>query len=127
LETVAEAARAEGVEFMWYSPTPMCLFNPVAHGMGNKGCSACDGLLSIAANGDVLPCSSYDDPVGNLLRTDIEMIWHSTRAKRYRDKSLAHPSCRSCEDFPVCHGACPLYWRHMGFGELGACDAKWVT
>lgn len=118
LEEVACAARSEGVEFMWYSPTPMCLFNPIANGLGNKGCSACDGLLSVAANGDVLPCSSYDDPVGNLLRQDVLDVWTSAKARRYRRKEFAHPSCRDCEDFPLCHGACPLYWRHMGFGEL---------
>jgi radical SAM protein with 4Fe4S-binding SPASM domain len=120
LLAISRAAKAQNVELMWYSPTPMCMFNPVAHGLGNKGCSACDGLLSIAANGDVLPCSSYDDPVGNILHENVETIWTSAKAKRYRDKSLAHPFCRSCEDFGLCHGACPLYWRHLGFDELRA-------
>ncbi|NIS63718.1 MAG: radical SAM protein, partial [Gemmatimonadales bacterium] len=64
LARIAKASRELGVDFMWYSPTPMCMFNPVAHGLGNKGCSACDGLLSVAANGAVLPCASYDEPVG---------------------------------------------------------------
>jgi radical SAM protein with 4Fe4S-binding SPASM domain len=118
LEAVQRAAAEEDVEFMWYSPTPMCLFNPIAHGLGNKGCSACDGLLSVAANGDVLPCSSYDDPVGNLLRDGVETVWRSRKARHYRDKGFAHPSCRGCENFPICHGACPLYWRRLGFGEL---------
>jgi radical SAM protein with 4Fe4S-binding SPASM domain len=120
LEAIAEAAKSEHVEFMWYSPTPMCMFNPVARGLGNKGCSACDGLLSVAANGDVLPCSSYDDPVGNLLREDVQVIWTSAKAQYYRDKGLAYLSCRDCEEFHLCHGACPLYWRQMGFGELVA-------
>jgi len=44
---IKSAAEAAGVRFMWYSPTPMCLFNPVSHQMGNKGCSACEGLLSV--------------------------------------------------------------------------------
>ncbi|MBN2491596.1 MAG: radical SAM protein [Planctomycetes bacterium] len=118
LEAIQRAAQAEDVEFMWYSPTPMCLFNPVAHGLGNKGCSACDGLLSVAANGDVLPCSCCDDPVGNLLREDATAIWQSATARRYRDKGFAHPACRGCADFSICHGACPLYWRQLGFGEL---------
>ncbi len=120
LMTIAKAAKSEDVEFMWYSPTPMCMFNPVARGLGNKGCSACDGLLSVAANGDVLPCSSYDDPVGNLLEQDVHSIWTSAKAQHYRDKGLAYSSCRDCEEFHLCHGACPLYWRHMGFGELVA-------
>jgi radical SAM protein with 4Fe4S-binding SPASM domain len=117
LEIAAESKR-HGVEFMWYSPTPMCLFNPVAHGLGNKGCSACDGLLSVGANGDVLPCASYDERVGNLLEQSVKEVWASRRAAQFRDKFLAHPACRGCADFAICNGACPLYWRQMGFDEL---------
>jgi radical SAM protein with 4Fe4S-binding SPASM domain len=118
LLAVKEASAAAGVTFMWYSPTPLCMFNPIAHGLGNKGCSACDGLLSVAANGDVLPCSSFDEPVGNLLRQTVAAVWQSGKARRFRDKALAHPRCRECDDFALCHGACPLYWRHLGYGEL---------
>jgi radical SAM protein with 4Fe4S-binding SPASM domain len=117
LEIAAESKR-HGVEFMWYSPTPLCMFNPVAHGLGNKGCSACDGLLSVGANGDVLPCASYNESVGNLLQEDVDEVWHSRRATQFRSKFLAHPQCRACTNFAVCNGACPLYWRQMGFGEL---------
>lgn len=109
-----------GVEFMWYSPVPMCLFNSVAHGLGNKGCSACDGLISIGANGDVLPCASYDDPVGNLLTIDFADIWHNAAAKKYRAKAFSHPRCQKCPDFHICNGACPLYWRQIGYAELEA-------
>jgi radical SAM protein with 4Fe4S-binding SPASM domain len=118
LRAIAAESKRHDVEFMWYSPTPMCLFNPVAHGLGNKGCSACDGLLSVAPNGDVLPCASYDEPVGNLLRQRVPDVWASRRATQFRDKFLAHPACRACADFAVCNGACPLYWRQMGFDEL---------
>jgi radical SAM protein with 4Fe4S-binding SPASM domain len=122
LSAIKDESERVGVEFLWYSPTPMCLFNPIARGLGNKGCAACDGLISVAANGDVLPCSSYDEPVGNLLREGVEAVWGSRLARRHRDKSLAHPDCRSCEDFAACQGACPLYWRRLGFGEL--CNAQ---
>jgi radical SAM protein with 4Fe4S-binding SPASM domain len=118
LEAIVEASREADVEFMWYSPTPMCMFNPILHGLGNKGCSACDGLISVGANGDVIPCASYDQSVGNLLEQDVDAIWGGKRARDFRDKFLAHPECRSCENFDVCNGACPLYWRHMGFDEL---------
>jgi radical SAM protein with 4Fe4S-binding SPASM domain len=118
LDAILAESRREGIEFLWYSPTPMCLFNPIAHGLGNKGCSACDGLLSVAANGDVLPCSSYDDPIGNLVERDFRSIWGSERARFYREKRFAREACRGCEDFAACHGACPLYWRHAGYGEL---------
>ncbi|HHI78744.1 MAG TPA: radical SAM protein [Planctomycetes bacterium] len=118
LERIVEESRRVGVEFMWYSPTPMCMFNPILHGLGNKGCSACDGLLSVGANGDVLPCASYDEGVGNLLEMDAKELWKGPRAKDFRKKFLAHPECRSCENFHICNGACPLYWRQMGFDEL---------
>ena len=60
--------------------------------------------------------------VGNLLRDDVATVWNSRPAQRHRNKSLAHPGCRSCEEFAACQGACPLYWRRIGFGEL--CDAR---
>ncbi|MHB1391108.1 MAG: radical SAM protein [Thermoleophilia bacterium] len=118
VKAVLAASKREGVEFMWYSPTPLCLFNPIIEGLGNKGCSACDGLLSVDCNGDVLPCSSWAEPVGNLLTTGFKEIWDSKFAASCRQKEMAHPDCRHCDSFAVCHGACPLYWRHFGFGEL---------
>ena len=117
---VRAAARRTGIEFMWYSPTPFCLFNPVAHGLGGKSCAACDGLLSVSPTGDVLPCSSLDEPVGNLLTEDFHAVWNSPLAEYYKTKSYAHDTCRSCEDFELCCGACPLYWRAFGHGELDA-------
>lgn len=119
---IMAASADAGVEFMWYSPVPMCMFNSVANGLGNKGCSACDGLISIAPNGDVLPCSSCADAVGNLLKEPFENVWQSRRAMRYREKSYAHPECKACEDFYICHGACLLYWNRKGFEEL--CSIK---
>jgi radical SAM protein with 4Fe4S-binding SPASM domain len=118
LRTILAESRRLGVEFMWYSPTPMCLFNPIAEGLGNKGCSACDGLLSVAANGDVLPCSAFDESVGNMLTGDVVEVWRGERAQQHRDKFLAHPQCRECDLFAICNGACPLYWRAVGFNEL---------
>lgn len=115
---IREESARHGVEFMWYSPTPMCLFNPIAHGLGNRGCSACDGLLSVGANGDVLPCASYAERVGNVLEQDLHAVWRSRRAEQFRRKFLAHPACHACADFAACNGACPLYWRQMGFAEL---------
>ena len=118
LTAIAAESKRHDVEFMWYSPTPMCMFNPVANGLGNKGCSACDGLLSVGANGDVIPCASYDESVGNLLQQDVQEIWTARRAEDFRNKALAHPECRNCEHFAICNGACPLYWRQLGFAEL---------
>ncbi len=113
----AESARQD-VEFMWYAPMPLCVFNTIARGLGAKGCGACDGLLSVAPNGDVLPCSACDDPVGNLVRDDFQTLWQSERTRAYRGKRFAPARCRTCPDLNVCHGACLLYWRALGCEEL---------
>ena len=112
---VREAARRYAVEFLWYSPTPMCLFNPLAEGLGNKSCAACDGLLSVSPTGDVLPCSSYPDPVGNLLAQSFEEVWHSARATFFRRKDYAPTECAGCEDFGACAGGCPSLLVSHGY------------
>ncbi len=124
---IQQAADAAGVEFMWYSPTPICIFNPIQHRLGNKGCSACDGLLSVSPTGDVLPCSSWSEPVGNLLVEGFSEVWESKMAKWLRDKTFATDLCRRCEDFALCQGACPLYWQYFGDDELKQYGVDYVT
>jgi radical SAM protein with 4Fe4S-binding SPASM domain len=116
-----ERAAARGVELIWYSPLPLCLFNTVAHGLGNRGCAAADGLLHVSPAGDVLPCSSFShgESLGNLLREPFEAIWRSRAACFFRAKEMMPPGCRGCGDAAVCQGACVLYWREVGLGELG--------
>ncbi len=112
------ASRREAVQFMWYSPTPMCLFNPIPLGLGNKGCSACEGLLSISPAGEFLPCSSWPEPLGNLLQQGFHALWFGARARWIREKRESHGECRACKDFALCHGACPLYFKANGYGEI---------
>lgn len=115
---IQQQSKKHGVEFMWYSPIPMCMFNTVSNELGNKGCAACDGLISVAPNGDVLPCASYDQPVGNLRKSSFSKIWKGAEATFFRDKKFAHEICQQCDSFAVCNGACPLYWRNSGYQEL---------
>ncbi len=121
---IRDYARDCDVEFHWYSPTPFCIFNPVAKGLGNKGCAACDGLIHVSPTGDILPCSSYDRPVGNLLTDGFAKVWSSRAARYHRDKRHAPSFCRGCEDFALCQGACPLYWDAIGTDELEATKSK---
>jgi len=124
---IRDAAEREGVEFMWYSPTPVCMFNPIQHRLGNKGCAACDGLLSVSPTGDVLPCSSWPEPVGNLLTEDFHAVWDSARATWLREKQFAPPLCQDCAEFALCQGGCPLYWRHFGYHELTRYGESYVA
>jgi radical SAM protein with 4Fe4S-binding SPASM domain len=114
VDKVRKAAFASGLVFYWYSPTPFCHYNPVAKGMGNKSCAAADGLISAAANGDLLPCSSWDEPIGNLLQKPFDELWFSERAQFFKHKHFAPSRCKSCASFAACQGACPLYWRACG-------------
>jgi radical SAM protein with 4Fe4S-binding SPASM domain len=114
-----ERANEHGMKFVWYSPVPLCVFNPVAHGLGSQSCSAADGLLSIAPDGSVLPCSSFEQGVGNLLHEPFDVLWYRRTARYWRSKEFLPPGCRDCEFAALCCGACPLYWDERGdFGEI---------
>ena len=114
-------AEARGVELVWYSPLPLCLFNTIAHGLGNRGCAAADGLLHVGPGGDVLPCSSFGhaESLGNLLREPFEQVWQSRAARFFRAKEMMPAGCESCPEAAACQGACVLYWREKGVAELG--------
>jgi radical SAM protein with 4Fe4S-binding SPASM domain len=114
-----ERANQRGMRLVWYSPVPLCLFNPVAHGLGSQSCSAADGLLSIAPDGSVLPCSSFEQGVGNLLHEPFQAIWNRRTARYWRRKEFLPPGCRDCHLADLCCGACPLYWDERGsFSEI---------
>lgn len=112
--SLKERANDAGMKFVWYSPVPLCLFNTVAHGLGSQSCSAADGLLSIAPDGSVLPCSSFEQGVGNLLHEPFEVIWNRRAARYWRKKEFVPPGCRDCDLADLCCGACPLYWDERG-------------
>jgi len=114
-----ERTEAQGMRFVWYSPVPYCLFNPTAHGLGSQSCAAADGLLSIAPDGQVLPCSSFEQGIGNLLTEDFMDIWNRRAARYWRNKDFLPPGCKDCDKADLCCGACPLYWdEQQSFAEI---------
>ena len=67
----------------------------------------------------MLPCSSFEHGLGNLLRQTFEEVWNSRTARYWRGKEFLPPVCRSCDLKRICCGACPLYWDDVGsFEEL---------
>ena len=128
VDEIRKRALAAGLVFFWYSPTPLCIYNPLARGLGNKSCAAADGLISVDPSGNVLPCSSYPEPLGNLLEQDFDEVWFSARAAHFKNKRYAPESCARCSSFTACQAACPLYWAYAGYGELeGAAGKKRVA
>jgi len=118
VKRVKKRANKKGIQFVWYAPTPVCLFNPIAHGLGAKSCACCDGLLSVDAEGGLLPCSSFSEPVGNLLQDGFEKVWYNRASKFWRAKDFAPEGCKKCDKFDYCYGACPLYWDVHGYDEI---------
>lgn len=112
IRSIQKAATQNNIELMWYSPTPLCLFNTITEGLGNKGCAACDGLVSVDPQGNILPCSSWNEPIGNLLKQSFSEIWNSPRAEHIRNKKETPAVCSSCDSFALCQGACPLFFKH---------------
>jgi radical SAM protein with 4Fe4S-binding SPASM domain len=119
IKPVINFCETVGITFVWYSPTPYCIFNPVDHNLGSKSCACVSGLLSVNPAGDIIPCSSFDRGIGNLLKHSFEYIWNSDEALYWRDRKYIPPVCRGCEYEILCGGACPLYWETAGsFKEI---------
>lgn len=111
-------AEKECIKFLWYSPLPMCTFNTISYGFGNKSCAAITGLLSIDPLGNIIPCSSWRTPVASLLKRNFNEIWQSAVLSYFRNNEYAPERCHKCLHFSVCKGACPLYWEACGLKEL---------
>ena len=114
LMAVQERAAALGMRFLWYTPTEYCQFSPLALGLGPKRCNAAEYSMCIEPNGDVLPCQSYYEAAGNLLRDPWAAIWESALFRRFRDR-VADPvgcelpeRCWACPELEICAGGCPL-------------------
>ncbi len=125
LPGLIEVAREEGIRFVWYSPIPYCLLNPVLVGQGAKSCACVSGILSVNPAGELLPCSSFGEGLGSLLNRSFTELYESRAARYWRDREYVPPPCRDCADVDVCAGACPLYWDAAGsFDELPRTGAK---
>ncbi len=119
IEQVQAYSRERGIEFVWYSPMPYCMFNPVQAGLGSKSCACVDGLVSVNPAGELLPCSSFEKGIGDLLHQPFDTVWNSRTAHYWRNKEFTPPVCERCEIRHICCGACPLYWAQRGsFDEL---------
>lgn len=116
---VFDLAQSLGIKPVWYSPTPLCLFNPMQYGVSSSTCACCESLLSVNPAGDVLPCSSFEAGVGNLLEEGFEDVWRGPNARYWRSKAAAPPGCSECPYYALCYGACPLYWDdRKSFAEI---------
>ena len=108
LETLIEETALRGMTFRWYGVTRYCEYNSLEHGLGLKFCSACSITLGIEPNGDVIPCQSYYQPLGNILKDKWSKIWYHPLCQEIRERKYAPEICRKCPFFQACGGGCPL-------------------
>jgi radical SAM protein with 4Fe4S-binding SPASM domain len=97
-----------GQRLIWYTPTQYCNFDPMQLDLGVKGCTAALYNMCIEPNGDVLPCQSYYQPVGNLLQNDWDSIWNHKLSVRLRERQGLPERCHACALLAECGGGCPL-------------------
>jgi radical SAM protein with 4Fe4S-binding SPASM domain len=108
LPKIRDKAQLLGLKFLWYTPTQYCQFDPVQHGLGVKFCTAALINMCVAPNGDVYPCQSYFESLGNILTDSWSNIWNHPTAKAIRSRAYAPEKCRDCPQLQVCGGGCPL-------------------
>ncbi len=107
-----------GMRMLWYTPTAYCRLSPVQLGLDPRRCNAGEYSLCVEPNGDVLPCQSYYEPVGNLLYDPWETIWNSPQFLGFR-RRIHDPAagglpeeCWDCPDLELCGGGCRIERDH---------------
>jgi len=108
LPKIRDKANQLGLKFLWYTPTQYCRFDPVQLGLGVKSCTAAKINMCVGPNGDVYPCQSYFESLGNILKDDWQKIWNHPLALRIRKREYVEPKCKNCPQLRICGCGCPL-------------------
>jgi radical SAM protein with 4Fe4S-binding SPASM domain len=108
LPKIRDKAHQLKLKFLWYTPTQYCRFDPVQLGLGVKSCTAAMINMCVGPNGDVYPCQSYFERLGNILVDSWEKIWNHPLAVKIRNRAYVEPKCKECPQLQVCGGGCPL-------------------
>lgn len=108
LPEIHEKANEINLKFLWYTPTQYCQLNPIQLGLGIKSCTAAMINACVSTNGDVFPCQSYFESLGNILTEPWEKIWDSPLAVKLRNRDYVELKCTECPQLQECGGGCPL-------------------
>ena len=108
LPKIRDKAHLIDLKFLWYTPTQYCHFDPIQLGLGIKTCTAAMINACVGPNGDVYPCQSYFETLGNILTDSWEKIWNNRLAVKLRSRDYVEQKCKDCSQLEVCGGGCPL-------------------
>jgi radical SAM protein with 4Fe4S-binding SPASM domain len=112
LDLAVEKTAERGQRLIWYTPTQYCQFDPTAHNLGVKGCTAALYSMCIESNGNVLPCQSYYHPLGNILADSWDSIWNHKLSTQLRERQNLPFKCETCSLVAECGGGCPLQFEN---------------
>jgi radical SAM protein with 4Fe4S-binding SPASM domain len=113
LKLARQKTESHGQRLIWYTPTQYCNFDPLALDLGVKGCTAALYNMCVEPDGNVLPCQSYYQPLGNLLADGWDSIWNHELAIRLRERKYLPEKCAGCGLLAECGGGCPLQFESM--------------
>ena len=108
LELAQRKTQNQDQKLIWYTPTLYCYFNPLEMGLGIKGCTAALYNMCVEPDGGVIPCQSYYQQLGNLLKDPWESIWEHDLALHLRNRKYVPEGCQTCSLFEECGAGCPL-------------------
>jgi radical SAM protein with 4Fe4S-binding SPASM domain len=114
LDLAVTKTSAHSQRLIWYTPTQYCEFDPTQLNLGVKGCTAALYSMCVEPNGDVLPCQSYYQPLGNLLADPWDAIWDHKLSVQLRERQILPGKCAGCSLRPACGGGCPLQVQQAG-------------
>jgi len=112
LEVARQKTETYGQRLIWYTPTQYCGFDPVALDLGVKGCTAALYNMCVEPDANVLPCQSYYQPLGNLLKDEWDSIWNHDLAVKLRERQGLPKKCDGCALLVECGGGCPLQFEN---------------
>ena len=115
LPKVRDKANQLDLKFLWYTPTQYCHFDPVKLGLGVKSCTAAMINMCVGPAGDVYPCQSYFESLGNILKDDWQKIWNHPLAVQIRKRGYVESKCKECPQLTICGGGCPLELQNKGY------------
>ena len=109
LDMARRSTSANGQRLIWYTPTQYCHFDPMDLELGVKSCTAALYNMCIEPDGAVIPCQSYYQALGVLLKDSWESIWNHELALNLRQRHYISQDCQDCVLLSECGGGCPLY------------------
>jgi radical SAM protein with 4Fe4S-binding SPASM domain len=108
LDMAVRKTSEHGQRLIWYTPTQYCHFDPTQSNLGVKGCTASLYSMCVESNGNVLPCQSYYQPLGNMLTDPWDSIWNHRLSVQLRERHGLPAKCEGCPVVAECGGGCPL-------------------